>query len=161
MSNILVISNNYESETIFLMMGYMYMNSAIVFNLGYEWHQAWIYNFIFVWPVCAFMFMQFWITLVPGKLSCLWHVSCKNKDVMQGVMAFEKVPIQNPFNTTVMPQEYDNKLIALMVCNMVTVVAWDYFIVNGIVRNWLQRSRKLRRWAMLLLSWCSMKTWWQ
>lgn len=33
-----------------------------------------------------------------------------------------------------MPQDFRNKLIAIMVCNTVAVVAWDYFVVNGIRR---------------------------
>jgi predicted P-type ATPase len=131
-SNVLVIGDNYESETIFLVTGFQYISSAIVFNFGYEWRQAWIWNYVLVGLVFGYTFMQFWITLVPGSLSCFWRVNCVNENVVRSVTTFDLFPIQNPFNTTVMPQEYRYKLIAIMVCNTVVVVCWDYFVVNGI-----------------------------
>ena len=140
-SNVVTITDNYEAETLFLVTGYQYISSAIVFNFGYEWRQAWIRNFILVWLVCAYTFMQFWITLVPGELSCFWRVNCVNEDTVRSVTGFEPEPILNPFNTTVMPQDYRNKLIALMVCCTVAVVAWDYFIVNGIRRRLAAKKR--------------------
>ena len=140
-SNVLVIGDNYESETIFLVTGYMYINSAIVFNFGYEWRQAWIRNFIFVWLVFGYTFIHFWITLVPGKMSCFFRVNCENEDAVRGVTTFEVRPIQNPWNTTVMPQDYRNKLIAIMVCDTVAVVAWDYFVVNGIRQKLAAKKR--------------------
>lgn len=135
------IGDNYESETIFLVTGYMYINSAIVFNFGYEWRQAWIRNYIIVALIFAYTFMQFWITLVPGKLSCFWRVNCVNEDTVRSASTFEVVPIQNPFNTTVMPQDYRNKLIAIMVCDTVAVVAWDYFVVNGLRQKLAAKKR--------------------
>ena len=140
-SNVVTITDNYEAETLFLVTGYQYISSAIVFNFGYEWRQAWIRNFILVGLVCAYTFMQFWITLVPGKLSCYWRVNCVNEDAVRSVTTFEPQPIKNPFNTTVMPQDYRNKLVALMVCCTVAVVVWDYFIVNGIRRRIAAKKR--------------------
>jgi cation-transporting ATPase 13A3/4/5 len=119
----------------------MYINSAIVFNFGYEWRQAWIRNFIFVWLVFGYTFIHFWITLVPGKMSCFFRVNCENEDAIRGVTTFEVRPIQNPWNTTVMPQDYRNKLIAIMVCDTVAVVAWDYFVVNGIRQKLAAKKR--------------------
>jgi predicted metal-binding membrane protein len=63
---------------------------------------------------------------------------------VRSVTGFEPEPILNPFNTTVMPQDYRNKLIALMVCCTVAVVAWDYFIVNGIRRRLAAKKRAAR-----------------
>lgn len=140
-SNVLVIGDNYESETIFLVTGYQYISSAIVFNFGYEWRQAWIRNYILVALVFGYTFMQFWITLVPGKLSCFFRVNCNNEDVVRSVTSFQLIPVQNPFNTTVMPQDFRNKLIAIMVCNTVAVVAWDYFVVNGIRQRLAAKKR--------------------
>jgi cation-transporting ATPase 13A3/4/5 len=143
-SNVNVIGDNYESETLFLVTGYQYISSAIVFNFGYEWRQAWIRNYIFVLLVFAYTFIQFWITLVPGKLSCFWRVNCNNEDVVRPVTTPELVPILNPFNTTVMPQDFRNKLIAIMVCNTVAVVAWDYFVVNGIRQRLGAKKRAVK-----------------
>jgi cation-transporting ATPase 13A3/4/5 len=143
-SNVSVIGDNYESETMFLVTGYQYISSAIVFNFGYEWRQAWIRNYILVLLVFAYTFMQFWITLVPGKLSCFWRVNCNNEDVVRHVTSPEPDPILNPFNTTVMPQDFRNKLIAIMVCNTVAVVAWDYFVVNGIRQRLAAKKRTVK-----------------
>jgi cation-transporting ATPase 13A3/4/5 len=148
-SNTSVIGDNYESETIFLVTGFQYISSAIVFNFGYEWRQAWIRNYIFAGLVFAYTFMQLWITLVPGKLSCFWRVNCNNDDVVRGVASPELVPILNPFNTTMMPQDFRNKLIAIMVCNTVAVIAWDFFVVNGIRRRLAAKKRGVKEMGEL------------
>jgi hypothetical protein len=67
-------------------------------------------------------------------------VNCNNEDVVRDI-APELTPIQNPFNTTVMPQDFRNKLIAIMVCNTLAVVAWDYFVVNGIRKRLAAKKR--------------------
>lgn len=140
-SNVIVIGDNYESETLFLVTGYQYISTAIVFNFGYEWRQAWITNYIFVALVTGFTFIQFWITLVPGTLSCIWRVNCEVEYSVRGVTSLGVMPIQNPFHTTVMPVDYRHKLIVIMVCNTIAVVAYDYFVVNGIRRHLAARKR--------------------
>jgi hypothetical protein len=88
------------------------------------------------------MAMQIFITLVPGKMSCFWRVNCDNDHVLVSVVKGEKVPIQNPFNTTVMPVEYRWSLIAIIVANTLAVIAWDYFVVNGTRKKLGARKRQ-------------------
>jgi cation-transporting ATPase 13A3/4/5 len=80
--------------------------TAMAYNFGYEWRQSWIRNYVLITLASTFMAMQFYIILVPGKMSCFWRVNCDNDHVLVSVVKGEKVPIQNPFNTTVMPVEY-------------------------------------------------------
>jgi hypothetical protein len=69
------------------------------------------------------MAMHFYVTQVPGKMSCFWRANCDNDHVLVSVVKGEKIPIQNPFNTTVMPVEYMWSLIAIIVANTFAVIA--------------------------------------
>lgn len=141
-SNVLVIGDNYESEVLFLVAGYQYVSSAMSFNFGYEFRRGWFRNYVFVFLAAFYTFLQFYITLVPSKLSCIWRVNCENENVVRGVTAHEKFPIQNPFNTTVMPVDFRWKLIALMVSNAVALSMYEYFVVNGLRRRWAAKKRR-------------------
>ena len=143
-SDVLTIGDNYETEVIFLVTGCQYMFSAMAFNFGYEWRQAWIRNYMFVIPALAFVAIQFYITLVPGRLSCLWRVNCENDDVVMSLVKGEPIPIQNPFNTTVMPVEFRWFLIFIMIVNGISVMAWDFFAVNK-TRQRLANSRRNKK----------------
>jgi predicted P-type ATPase len=141
-SDVLVIGDNYEAQTLFLVTSCQYISTAMAYNFGYEWRQSWIRNYFLVTLASVFMAMQFFITLVPGKMSCFWRVNCDNDHVLVSVVKGEKVPIQNPFNTTVMPVEYRWSLIAIIVANTLTVIAWDYFVVNGTRKKLGARKRE-------------------
>lgn len=117
-------------------MGYQYISSAIAFNFGYEFRQAWCRNYLFVFFAALYTFLMFYITLVPGELSCIWRVNCVNEDTCKGVTAHEPLPIQNPFNTTVMPEDFRVKILLLMIFNAVATSGYEFFIVNGIRRRY-------------------------
>ncbi|GKY97857.1 hypothetical protein MPSEU_000743700 [Mayamaea pseudoterrestris] len=140
-SNVQVIGDNYESEVIFLVTGYQYISSAFAFNFGYEWRQHWFRNYVFMAFVTAFTVMQFYITLVPGHFSCIWRVNCMNDWAVAAVTSIEPVPIQNSFNTTVMPADFRRGLLGIMIANAIAVSAWEYFIVNG-ARRWFAARRR-------------------
>jgi cation-transporting ATPase 13A3/4/5 len=105
LSNALVIGDNYEAEVIFLVGGFQYITTAMAFNFGYEFRLGWFRNYVFVILSTAFAFIHLYITLVPGELSCVFRVNCENENVVKGV-TLEPVPIQNDFNTTLMPEEF-------------------------------------------------------
>ena len=141
LSNILVIGDNYETEVLFLVGGYQYIISAAVFNFGYEFRSNWFRNYAFVSLVLGYTLVHFYITLVPSKLSCVWRVNCVNKDVRVGVTD-TKIPIQNAFNTTVMPTFFQRGVVGIMIGNAVALMAYEYFIVNGIRRYYAAKKRQ-------------------
>lgn len=130
-SNVLVIGDNYETETLFLVTGYQFISTAMTYNFGYEFRDRWINNRWLVVLVIVFSAIQFYITLVPGHLSCLFRVNCSNSNVVRSVSTWEIFPIQNFWNTTVMPTDYRFLLLFLMILNALAVMSWDYFAVNG------------------------------
>lgn len=131
-SSVLVIGDNYESSVLFLVTGFQYIASAMAFNFGYEFRQGWFKNYSFVALAMGYTFMHFYITMKPGKLSCFWRVNCVNENVVTGVTARERMPIQNPYNTTTMPEEFRWKILVIMIANGIAIAAYEYFIVNGI-----------------------------
>ena len=136
-----IAGDNYESEVQFLVMGYQYISSAIAFNFGYEFRQGWCRNYVFVFFAALYSFLMFYITLVPGELSCIWRVNCVNEDTSRSVTAHEPMPIQNPFNTTIMPEDFRIKILLLMLFNAVATSGYEFFVVNGIRRRWAANKR--------------------
>ena len=140
-SNLSVIGDNYESTTLFLVTGYQYISTAMSYNFGYEFRESWLKN-VWFWSLAAFFsFLLFWVTLVPGKASCFWRVNCENEDVLYSVAMGEVLPIQNPWNTTVMPEDFRWTVMFLMLLNTVANIGWDYFVVNGLRKFMIARRR--------------------
>lgn len=140
-SNLAVIGDNYESTTLFLVSGYQYISTAMSYNFGYEFRQSWVKNVRF-WLLAAFFsFMIFWAIMVPGKLSCFWRVNCENEDVLYSAAMGQTLPIQNPWNTTVMPEDYRITLLLIILLNTASNIGWDYFVVNGLRKRMVARKR--------------------
>ena len=113
----------------------------MTFNFGYEFRQAWWRNYWFVLSAGAFTFLHFYATLVPGKLSCFWRVNCSNENVVNSVTTRELVPIQNPFNTTIMPEDFRVKILFIMIANTIAIMAYEYYVVNGLRLKWAREKR--------------------
>jgi len=77
-SNVLVIGDNYEATVLFLVVGYQFISSAMTYNFGYNFREGWFQNRLFVLLVCIFTIIHFYVTLVPGSLSCMFRVNCSN-----------------------------------------------------------------------------------
>lgn len=83
--------------------------------------------------VCAgfFLFLHFFIVLVPGYVSCIFRMNCINEYNWAGsVYEMGPVPLQNPFNMTLMPQDFRIFLAILLASNMIIVLCWEYFVVG-------------------------------
>jgi len=127
---------------IFLVTGFQYIAAAASFSFGYEFRKGWYRNYVLVLLLAVYTTIHFYITLVPSRLSCVFHVNCENGYGVRSVVSTEVIPIQNPFNTTVMPVDFRKGLIGLMVGNAAAVCGWDYFVVNG-TRRYLGRKRRM------------------
>jgi magnesium-transporting ATPase (P-type) len=140
--NALVIGDNYESEVIFLVTGAQYLSTGIALNFGYEFRRSWLHNYHFVACITIFFLIHTWINFVPSKLSCFFRVNCENENAVRGVTGGgEVIPIQNAFNTTLMPEGFDFKIFAIIVFNTVIVSCYEYYVVNGIRRQGAGKKR--------------------
>ena len=84
-----LLPDNYETEVIFIISGFQYLISAAVFNFGFTHRDWWIKNYVFVFFFLLFGILQFYITLVPGYVSCFFRVNCDN-EVRFVVIAFDE-----------------------------------------------------------------------
>jgi hypothetical protein len=135
-ANVTTIGDNYEAQTLFLVTGYQYISSAIAFNFGYSYRANWFRNWVFVTLVVAYTVIHWTIIIHPGNMSCLWRVNCTNDHILRGITSGPiPVPINNNFNTTVMPLYFRWILIGIIIGNTVAIMSWEYFIVNGIGRH--------------------------
>jgi predicted P-type ATPase len=129
LSNVLVIGDNYETSVLFAITGFQIFSSAIIYNFGYEFRQSWYKNYVLAFLICAYVFMHWFAVLSSGKMSCLWRLNCLSEDTYNGFSG--QTPIQNIYNTTIMPESFRRGLVAINVANLCTTVGWDYFVVNG------------------------------
>lgn len=141
----LVIGDNYESSVLFLVSGLQYISSAMAYNFGYEHRASWFMNWRFAILSISFSFMQFYIALVPSSLSCLFRVNCENDDVVRQVTSGKNdlLPIQNPYATTVMPLDFRWTIAGIMFANLVSVMIWEYFFVNGIFKHCKRKKKEI------------------
>eukprot|EP00300_Choanocystis_sp_HF-7_P024223 c25631_g1_i1.p1 GENE.c25631_g1_i1~~c25631_g1_i1.p1 ORF type:complete len:1297 (+),score=301.51 c25631_g1_i1:36-3926(+) len=133
------IGDNYESTVLFLVSGSQYISSAMAFNFGLKYRSPWLYNWRLWILVIAYFVIIFHWTLVESKMSCLVRVNCEAKNVVRRATANELQPINNVFNTTVMPHSFRKKIIAIIVGNTVAVMAYERLVVNGWPGAWLRR----------------------
>jgi magnesium-transporting ATPase (P-type) len=159
--NVFLASDNYETQVVFLLTGYQLLSAAVTFNVGYEFRQAWWRNYSFVVLAAGSIFIHVYITLVPGRMSCLWRVNCVDDYVIRGVVTPDPFPISNPFHSTVglwyscgqtslltlfptktqvMPVSFRWKLVFVAFCNSLCIVLYDYCFVN-VLRRWWCTSR--------------------
>jgi len=145
-SNVTTIGDNYEAQVLFLVTGYQYISSAMAFNFGYSFRANWFRNWIFVTLVLAYTVIHWVIIIHPGKLSCLWRVNCTNENIVRGVTSGSTpVPINNNFNTTVMPLYFRWILVGIIIGNTVAIMSWEYFVVNGIFRRLAEKFKKSKK----------------
>jgi cation-transporting ATPase 13A3/4/5 len=141
-SNVLIIGDNYESETLFIMFAYQLLATAITYNFGYEWRGKWWSNEWFVLLIFIFTVINVYVILVPGTISCLFRMNCTNEFVLRSISTWELYPIQNHWNTTEMPWDYRITMVILIAMNTLTVVCYDYFGVNGIRKRMAKKKRQ-------------------
>lgn len=140
-SNVLTISDNYETSTIFIITGFQYIISACVYNFGFSNRAIWIKNYAFVILATGFIIVHFYVTLVPGYLSCLFRVNCDNEHVLRDLTTVEPMPITNPFHTTIMPKSFRVTLLIIMIVNAVSITVWEYLIVNKLVPGFIDKYK--------------------
>jgi magnesium-transporting ATPase (P-type) len=137
--SLLLLSDNYYSSVVFLMVGTQLISAAISFNFGHEYRRAWYRNLTFVILAIGYSVLHIYITLIPGSVSCLFRINCDNDHIVRGLSTSELIPIGNPFNSTIMPMEFRVKLLGIMLSNGLAVGVYEYFVVNGL---WQRRRFK-------------------
>merc|ERR1712050_384813 len=111
MSHILELGDNYECSVSFLMSGWQLLSSSLAFSFGFAHRAPWYNNYIFVLILVFWCSLQLFITTSSHKISCLFRVNCDNDHVVPGVLQKELTPIQNPYNTTVIPDGFQISLV--------------------------------------------------
>jgi magnesium-transporting ATPase (P-type) len=88
----LLMSDNYETTVVFLMVVIQMISASIFFSFGHEYRQAWYRNITFVVLAVAYSFLHIYVTLVPGLVSCLFRINCDNDHVVRGLWTSVLIP---------------------------------------------------------------------
>jgi len=140
-SNVSTIGDNYEASVLFLVTGYQYISSAMAFNYGYSYRAPFLKNRTFVALAVGFSVIHFLIIVYPSEISCLWRVNCTNEHVLPGITT-GLLPLNNPFNTTVMPIYFRWILVGIIIVNTIAVQSWEFYFINGIGITWEDNYRQ-------------------
>lgn len=115
----------------FLMTSHQYVISAMAYSFGFTYRKHWAKNYLFVGLAIGFTIIHYYIVLVPSHLSCFFRINCDNEDnVAYSFYAEGSVPIQNPYNTTLMPEDFRRFLAILITVNLFAALGWEYYIVG-------------------------------
>lgn len=139
-SNITLIGDNYEASVLFIVTGYQYISSAMAFNWGFTFRASWWKNYVFVSLCIAYTVVHFIATLHPSTLSCVWRLNCTNENVVPAVTD-TAIPINNAFNTTVMPVDFRVKLVVIMIVNALATALWTYIVGRMNFRTYVKPSK--------------------
>eukprot|EP00567_Pseudictyota_dubia_P008388 CAMPEP_0197440774 /NCGR_PEP_ID=MMETSP1175-20131217/7191_1 /TAXON_ID=1003142 /ORGANISM="Triceratium dubium, Strain CCMP147" /LENGTH=1386 /DNA_ID=CAMNT_0042970943 /DNA_START=120 /DNA_END=4280 /DNA_ORIENTATION=+ len=140
-SNAFVLGDNYESTVIWLITGYQYLSSAAAYNFGFTHRAPWWSNCRLVFFFVAFTVLHYYVTLSEDKVSCLFRINCGNENVVRPVIGSEPYPINNNWNTTVMPYSFRWVMIGIMTANLFLNMAWEYYVVNGLQKKLTAKGR--------------------
>lgn len=132
------LGDNYESSVLFLVIGYQYVSSGIAYNFGFKHRASGLLNWRFVFFAIAWTIIHFVVILYPSTLSCFFRVNCDNDDVVRGATNNDYTPIQNPWNTTVMPVPFRHKILIICIMNAIAISLWEYVVINGPVANYVK-----------------------
>ena len=126
-----VICDNYETIVIFLISGYQYISSGIVYNFGFV-HRAPFYTNWRLW-IFAIIFTVIHVIIIfhPSRLSCFFRVNCDNSHVLRSATIDEAIPIQNPWGDTIMPHDFRWKIFLLILFNTLLIIFWETAVMNG------------------------------
>jgi len=149
-SSAITIGDNYESSVIFVITGYQIISAATVYNFGYSFRASWHKNYFLVFLILGFTVIHFVSTVSSNKLSCIFRLNCVNDDIIWTPMAdifkeTESYPLNNPYNTTVMPVRFRWILVAIVAANTTVAVLYEYFFVNGVVNRMAMRRKIAKR----------------
>jgi magnesium-transporting ATPase (P-type) len=139
-ADVTAIGDNYESSVIFIVSGYQYITSAMAYNFGFQYRAGWFKNWRFIFFAIAWTIIHFTVILFPSTLSCFFRVNCENDNVIRGATSSDLVPIQNPWNHTLMPLNFRQYLLVIVIMNGVAICAWEYFVVNGFIAEYLKKQ---------------------
>eukprot|EP00457_Paulinella_chromatophora_P000918 gb/GEZN01000920.1/.p1 GENE.gb/GEZN01000920.1/~~gb/GEZN01000920.1/.p1 ORF type:complete len:1052 (+),score=142.19 gb/GEZN01000920.1/:316-3156(+) len=139
------LSDNYETSVTWLVGGWQYVASAMAFNFGGAHRASWFSNWRLVFFVIAFTLLHLVVVLYPSRASCLFRVNCDNQNVVMRITSSDLVPIQNTFNTTIMPETFRWGLVAIIACNTAVVMCWERLVVQGPMGAYLRRSFPQKR----------------
>lgn len=141
-ADVTAIGDNYESTVVFIVSGYQYITSAMAYNFGFKHRAGWFKNWRFIFFVIIWTVIHLVVILYPSTLSCFFRVNCENKNALRGATSDVAMPLQNPWGHTLLPLEFRHILLVIVIMNGVATSAWEYFVVNGFVADWIKSLRK-------------------
>ncbi|KAL1920902.1 uncharacterized protein VTP21DRAFT_11537 [Calcarisporiella thermophila] len=150
-----LLGDNFETETLALVVLFQWVNAAFVVNLGYVFRAAWWRNWILIFFWAAYIGIVSYVELAdPNPLGCAFRMNCGNPSALQrlGLPApwwgIEKYNINLGHN--VLPREFRFKLWGLSIANMLAAVLFELFVVLGPVRNYATQRHSRKRLQLKL-----------
>ncbi|RCH93756.1 hypothetical protein CU098_003001, partial [Rhizopus stolonifer] len=150
MSKWMLLSDNFEGEVLALACLFQFINNAAVFNFGYKFRQSFYKNYTLV--ILWFFYLaitSYWVLADPNRFGCMFRFNCGTPQVLQSLgytpPSMDITAYNTPLGHNVMPVEFRWKFWGLMMGNVVTALAYEKFIVLGVVHHFLANKFPMNR----------------
>ncbi|PVU93170.1 hypothetical protein BB559_003426 [Furculomyces boomerangus] len=143
-----LLGDNFEAETLSILILTQFINAAGVFNLGYRYRSSWARNYLLVALYSGFLFVVSYVCLAdPNRLGCLFRINCGDPDVLVSLgyprPSFSIDPYNSPIGHNVFNKSYRWKMWGYTTANALIVFMFEYFVVLGpIGRYFKSRSKR-------------------
>ncbi|OMJ09096.1 putative cation-transporting ATPase 13A3 [Smittium culicis] len=139
-----LLGDNYEAETLSILLLTQFVNAAGVFNLGYRFRQSWYKNYLLVFFYTLFLTIISFVCLAdPNWLGCLFRINCGDPDVLVSLgykrPSFKISNYNSPIGHNVFPREYRIKFWLYALCNVLIVFLFEFLVVLGPVGRFIKK----------------------
>jgi cation-transporting ATPase 13A3/4/5 len=135
------LADNYEGAVTGILTAYQILHAACCFNIGSRYRQGFWKNKIFltVYTV-AFVVLAAVVLMDPNPLGCAFHINCGTKDALEaaGYNIWFKAPdvYYNSIGHNIIPVYFRYIIMIVSTLNLVLLMLWEGFVINGPVRKW-------------------------
>jgi len=150
LSKWMLLGDNFEGETLGMLVMLQVTNTGAVGNFSAGYRQAWHKNWMFVLVFIASYVIVSYITLAdPNRLGCWFRFQCGDPEALVKLGYFDHVD-NITFSTgqdylninghNVMPTEFRSVIWIIGLCNLAVVVFFVRFVVLGPVRTCIRNK---------------------
>ncbi|PVV01855.1 hypothetical protein BB560_003713 [Smittium megazygosporum] len=145
-----LLGDNYEAETLTTVLLPQFINAAGVFNFGFKYRKAWIFNYSLVILYFGYMFIMSYVTLAnPNRLGCLFRINCGDSDALVS-LGYKKpnfhIPSYNsPIGNNVYPKAFRWKIWSITLTNIIVVLLFEFFVVSGPIGRFFTKKMSERK----------------
>jgi hypothetical protein len=146
------MADNYESTVLGVLTAFQVLNASCAFNVGMKYRQGFFKNKKFL-MIFGFLFAILASILLadPNPIGCAFHINCGNSKALTdlGYKVYWTAPFEyySSIGHNVLPIYFRVTILLIVIANLVAIMAWESFVIQGPGRVFL-KSFANGRWQV-------------